>query len=128
MALPLVTVGHGTAGRQQFGDLLSTAGITHLVDVRRFPGSRRDPHLSREALGEWLPAVGIVIASGLPGHGGPLRRRGCEREPAAHVELDLAVRGDVSPEQWGPPAPACVDQCHGPVAVGQDVRTIKVLT
>jgi uncharacterized protein (DUF488 family) len=26
-----------------------------LVDVRRFPGSRRHPHLSREALQEWLP-------------------------------------------------------------------------
>jgi len=26
-----------------------------LVDVRRFPGSRRHPHLSREAMSEWLP-------------------------------------------------------------------------
>ena len=28
-----------------------------LVDVRRFPGSRRHPHLSREALQEWLPVA-----------------------------------------------------------------------
>jgi uncharacterized protein (DUF488 family) len=60
MALPLVTVGHGTANRQEFGDLLRTAGITHLVDVRRFPGSRRNPHLSRDALADWLPGLGIA--------------------------------------------------------------------
>ena len=30
-----------------------------LVDVRRFPGSRNNPDVGREALEEWLPAMGI---------------------------------------------------------------------
>ena len=30
-----------------------------VVDVRRFPGSRNNPDVAREALEEWLPALGI---------------------------------------------------------------------
>ncbi|AVT37743.1 DUF488 family protein [Plantactinospora sp. BB1] len=59
MTHPLITVGHGTLSQQEFAALLKTAGIVELVDVRRFPGSRRHPHFSREALTDWLPAAGI---------------------------------------------------------------------
>lgn len=55
----LLTVGHGTAGREELGDLLRGAGAELVVDIRRFPGSRRDPDLAREALAEWLPATGV---------------------------------------------------------------------
>jgi uncharacterized protein (DUF488 family) len=55
----LLTVGHGTASREQLLDLLAGAGVAKLVDVRRFPGSRAHPHVRREALAEWLPAAGI---------------------------------------------------------------------
>jgi uncharacterized protein (DUF488 family) len=57
--VPLLTVGHGPEGRDRLGARLSDAGITSLVDVRRFPGSRNNPDVRREALAEWLPAVGI---------------------------------------------------------------------
>jgi uncharacterized protein (DUF488 family) len=59
MVLPLLTIGHGTAGQDEFTTLLSGAGIAALVDVRTAPGSRRNPHMGRAALGEWLPAAGI---------------------------------------------------------------------
>jgi uncharacterized protein (DUF488 family) len=36
------------------------AGIATLADVRRFPGSRRHPHFSSEALRAYLPAHGIA--------------------------------------------------------------------
>ena len=51
----LLTVGHGTASAEELSDRLRAAEVELLVDVRRFPGSRRHPHLSREALQEWLP-------------------------------------------------------------------------
>lgn len=35
--------------------MLRAGGVERLVDVRRFPGSRRNPHLAREALAESLP-------------------------------------------------------------------------
>ena len=51
----LLTVGHGTATADELSERLHAAQVELLVDVRRFPGSRRHPHLSREALQEWLP-------------------------------------------------------------------------
>jgi uncharacterized protein (DUF488 family) len=51
----LLTVGHGTSSTDELSDRLLAAEVDLLVDVRRFPGSRRHPHLSREALQEWLP-------------------------------------------------------------------------
>ena len=55
----LLTVGHGTLDQDAFADLLRSVGVTRLVDVRRFPGSRRHPHFASDALAEWLPAAGV---------------------------------------------------------------------
>jgi uncharacterized protein (DUF488 family) len=51
----LFTVGHGTRTTDELVAVLRHAGVERLVDVRRFPGSRRNPHLSREALARDLP-------------------------------------------------------------------------
>ncbi len=59
MAPSLLTVGHGTTTQAEFTELLLAAGVAELVDVRRYPGSRAHPHVSREALASWLPAAGI---------------------------------------------------------------------
>jgi uncharacterized protein (DUF488 family) len=37
-----------------------SAGVDLLVDVRRFPGSRANPAVSRDALPSWLPRVDIA--------------------------------------------------------------------
>ena len=39
--------------------MLQWAGVETLVDVRRYPTGRRQPHLSRERLNADLPAAGI---------------------------------------------------------------------
>src|SRR3712207_4945360 len=57
--MPLLTVGHGPQDREALGALLTGAGVDQLVDVRRFPGSRNNPDVSREALESWVPALGI---------------------------------------------------------------------
>ncbi|MGP4028753.1 DUF488 domain-containing protein [Actinomadura sp. 3N407] len=56
---PLVTFGHGTAGREELARALRDAGVSAVVDVRTAPGSRRNPDAQRSALEEWLPAEGI---------------------------------------------------------------------
>jgi uncharacterized protein (DUF488 family) len=53
------TVGHGTAEADELGELLRGAGVTELVDVRRFPGSRRHPQFSSDAMATWLPEHGV---------------------------------------------------------------------
>ena len=55
----VLTFGHGTADREGLAGLLGQAEVGIVVDVRRFPGSRRNPDVSRDALAEWLPAAGI---------------------------------------------------------------------
>lgn len=56
----LLTVGHGTLAGGELRALLAGAGVELVVDVRMFPGSRRNPQFSREVLEEELPAAGIA--------------------------------------------------------------------
>ena len=55
----LLTFGHGTADRSALVALLHTVDAGRVVDVRRFPGSRRNPDVSTDAMAEWLPAAGV---------------------------------------------------------------------
>jgi uncharacterized protein (DUF488 family) len=56
----LYTVGHGTRSLDELAEVLISAGIGRLVDVRRFPGSRRHPHLGRSSLEAELPVRGLA--------------------------------------------------------------------
>jgi uncharacterized protein (DUF488 family) len=55
----LLTVGHGTLGSEELAELLASAGVQLVVDIRSAPGSRRHPHFGREQMERWLPAAGI---------------------------------------------------------------------
>jgi uncharacterized protein (DUF488 family) len=55
----LFTAGHSNRSAEQLGTLLQGAGIALLVDVRRFPGSRRHPWFGRDALQASLEGLGI---------------------------------------------------------------------
>jgi uncharacterized protein (DUF488 family) len=57
---PLTTFGHGTLPADRFADLLVGAGVEVVVDVRRFPGSRRHPHFAEAAMSGWLPRHGLA--------------------------------------------------------------------
>lgn len=62
------TVGHSTRSLEDFIEALKAHGVQCVVDVRRFPASRRYPHFNRDALGPemarrgidylWLPELG----------------------------------------------------------------------
>lgn len=56
----LWTIGHSTREWDVFVGMLRDAGITALGDVRRFPGSRRNPQFSAEAMARELPHTGIA--------------------------------------------------------------------
>jgi uncharacterized protein (DUF488 family) len=66
------TIGHSTHTLAAFVDLLRAYRIETVADVRRFPGSRRQPQFGEQALGESLEAQGIGY-HWFPGLGG--RRR-----------------------------------------------------
>ena len=54
------TVGHGTRSLDELTAILKGADVERLVDVRRFPGSKRNPQFSRESLERDLPPSGIT--------------------------------------------------------------------
>jgi uncharacterized protein (DUF488 family) len=55
----LRTVGHGTLAADAFATLLESAGVTRLVDIRSYPGSRHNPQFRREEMERWLPTRGL---------------------------------------------------------------------
>ena len=65
----LFTVGHSTRSFDEFVGLLKAHGVETLVDVRRFPRSRKFPHFNDDELAIALPRVGLkyVPIKGLGG-------------------------------------------------------------
>ncbi|HEY2918625.1 MAG TPA: DUF488 domain-containing protein, partial [Candidatus Binatia bacterium] len=53
------TIGHSTRTIEAFIELLDAHAIELLVDVRRWPGSKRHPQFNREALSASLKSNGI---------------------------------------------------------------------
>jgi uncharacterized protein (DUF488 family) len=53
------TIGHGTRAAGELVECLLGAGVETLVDVRRFPGSRRNPQFGQAALAATLDEAGI---------------------------------------------------------------------
>ncbi|HZQ64245.1 MAG TPA: DUF488 family protein [Gaiellaceae bacterium] len=81
------TIGHGTRAAEELVETLLAARVGTLVDVRRFPGSRRHPQFNRGALQEALTQARIAYVhveelggrrSGEPGE----ERFGCIRVAA----------------------------------------------
>jgi uncharacterized protein (DUF488 family) len=54
------TIGHGTRPSSALIEMLRTAGAETLVDVRRYPGSRRNPQYNRGMLEVSLADAGIA--------------------------------------------------------------------
>lgn len=55
----IYTIGHGNRTACDIEAMLREVGATTLVDVRRFPGSRRNPNLHRDELDRDMHALGI---------------------------------------------------------------------
>ncbi|MGY1409305.1 DUF488 domain-containing protein [Luteimonas sp. A611] len=53
------TIGHSTRTWDEFMGLLAAHRLEAVVDVRRFPGSRRHPWFASEAMAVQLPAAGL---------------------------------------------------------------------
>src|SRR4051794_4314409 len=75
----LYTIGHSTRTIEQFIALLRENGVELLVDVRRFPGSRRHPQFGIASLAASLAAEGIGYAHAEPLGG----RRGGDADPSS---------------------------------------------
>ncbi|MGM7678019.1 DUF488 domain-containing protein [Microbacterium sp. A94] len=59
MPLPFFTVGHSNRSIEEFIEVLQSAEIGLVIDVRRLPGSRRNPQFDEDSLRESLGAASI---------------------------------------------------------------------
>ncbi len=93
------TIGHGTRSAEELVASLAEVGARTLVDVRRFPGSRRNPQFNRDALAATLTDAGVEYVhvpelggrrSGEPGE----ERFGCIREAAFRSYAARMTRRD----------------------------------
>src|SRR5947207_12917142 len=84
MRVRVFTIGHGTRPAEELTDMLRTAGVEMLVDVRRFPGSRRNPHFNQAALAEPPRGLGTTFR-----HGGELGAGGSTK-PAGDGSPSIA--------------------------------------
>ena len=55
----ILTVGHSNHAEDEFLDILRSGRVELIADVRRYPGSRRQPHFERSALAGVLLEAGI---------------------------------------------------------------------
>jgi len=59
MRVRVFTIGHGTRSAEELVECLREADVRTLVDVRRFPSSRRHPQHNQQALAETLAEAGL---------------------------------------------------------------------
>ncbi len=85
----MYSVGHGTRATPEFVDVLRTAGVSTLADIRSAPGSRRHPQFGQAALVASLKEAGIDYVH-LRGLGG--RREAATDSPHVALKVD-AFRG-----------------------------------
>ena len=71
----IYTIGHSTRTLAELVSLLRDHDVSRLADIRRYPGSRRHPHFSRESLEQTLPQDGILYEhfEALGGRRNPLK-------------------------------------------------------
>lgn len=96
----VTTIGHGTRSADELVETLHEAGVETLVDVRRFPGSRRNPQFNHAALAAELDRAAIAYVH-LPDLGG--RRSGVpgeERFTCLRVPAFRSYAAWMSSSEW----------------------------
>lgn len=127
--ITLYTVGHSNRSIDEFLSLLRHAGITCLVDVRAYPGSRRHPHFKDDELRLSLAEAGVDYVWAGRDLGGHRKPRSDSRHAALeqsafqayadHMEtgaFEDAVRRLVERARSHPTAVMCAEKrpehCH----------------
>ena len=96
----VLTIGHGTRPASELVDCLREGGAETLVDVRRFPGSRRNPQFNQEALGETLRSAGIRYSHAVELGGRLSDEPGEERFPCIRVAAFRSYAARMGPAEW----------------------------
>jgi uncharacterized protein (DUF488 family) len=94
------TIGHGTRPAHELVDVLLGAGVRTLVDVRRFPSSRRNPQFGRAALEATLADAGIAYRHAAALGGRLTGEPGEERFPCIRVPAFRSYAARMGTAGW----------------------------
>jgi len=94
------TIGHGTRSGEELVQVLLDAGVQTLVDVRRFPGSRRNPQFNGPELAAAVAAAGIAYRHALELGGRRSREPGEDRFACIRVTAFRSYAARMATEAW----------------------------
>jgi uncharacterized protein (DUF488 family) len=98
--MAVLTIGHGTRAIEELLECLSDAGARTLVDVRRFPGSRRNPQFNQESLARSLAEAGIAYVHAVDLGGRLSGEPGAERFPCIGVAAFASYAARMGTDGW----------------------------
>jgi uncharacterized protein (DUF488 family) len=94
------TIGHGTRPLEELVETLTRAGARTLVDVRRFPGSRRNPQFNQEPLRTALWTAGVEYRHAVELGGRLSREPGEERFACLRVAAFRSYAARMGTAAW----------------------------
>lgn len=94
------TIGHGTRGLDELVAMLAAAGVETLVDVRRYPGSRRNPQFNAPAVREAVEAAGIAYRHAVELGGRLANEPGEERFACIRVAAFRSYAARMTTPEW----------------------------
>ncbi len=94
------TAGHGTRPADELVELLSEAGVRTLVDVRRFPASRRHPQFNQAALAASVDGAGIAYRHAVELGGRRSGEAGEERFSCIEVAAFRSYASRMGSAEW----------------------------
>jgi uncharacterized protein (DUF488 family) len=104
------TIGHGVRPLDELVAILTEAGVRTLVDVRRFPGSRRNPQFNQATLRQALTDVGIAYRHAVELGGRLSGEPGEERFPCIRIAAFRSYAARMGTEAWQQALAAALDE------------------
>ena len=98
--MTVFTIGHGVRSGEELIATLTEAGVQTLVDVRRYPGSRRNPQFNQKPLADALAAAGIQYRHAIELGGRLSGEPGEERFPCIRVAAFRSYAARMGTDAW----------------------------
>ena len=98
--MSVYTIGHGARVLDELMATLDAAGVRTLVDVRRFPASRRNPQFNQEPLAAALDTAGIAYRHAIELGGRRSGEPGEESFPCLRVAAFRSYAARMRTARW----------------------------
>jgi uncharacterized protein (DUF488 family) len=97
---PIFTIGHGRRTVDELVECLREVAVETLIDVRRYPGSRRNPQFNQATLAARVEEVGIEYRHAVELGGLRTDEPGAERFPCLRFEAFRSYAARMGSPEW----------------------------